>query len=46
VIDSKIMAMHSDTAMKLGKQARAAANAFEAADFFDPYVAHLGVYGN
>ena len=38
VIDSKIMAMHSDTAMKLGKQARAAANAFEPADFFDPYV--------
>jgi hypothetical protein len=36
VIDSKIMTMHSDTAMKLGKQARAMANAFEPADFFDP----------
>ena len=32
------MAMHSDTAIKLGRQARAAANAFEPADFFDPYV--------
>ena len=38
VIDSKIMTMHSDTAMKLGKQARAMANAFEPGDFFEPYV--------
>ncbi|KAJ9115708.1 hypothetical protein QFC20_001035 [Naganishia adeliensis] len=43
VIDSKIMAMHSDTAMKLGKQARAAANAFEPADFFDPLRDMLGL---
>lgn len=44
VIDSKIMAMHSDTAMKLGKQARGAANAFEPADFFDPYVVPLSAF--
>lgn len=36
VIDSKIMAMHSETAMKIGKQARAEANAFEPGDFFEP----------
>ncbi|KAI5454584.1 hypothetical protein NCC49_003478 [Naganishia albida] len=43
VIDSKIMAMHSDTAIKLGRQARAAANAFEPADFFDPLRDMLGL---
>ncbi|KAJ9125284.1 hypothetical protein QFC22_000240 [Naganishia vaughanmartiniae] len=43
VIDSKIMAMHSETAMKIGKQARAAANAFEPGDFFEPLRDILGL---
>ncbi|GHJ85623.1 hypothetical protein NliqN6_2025 [Naganishia liquefaciens] len=43
VIDSKIMTMHSDSAMKLGKQARAMANAFEPGDFFDPLRDLLGL---
>ncbi|KAJ9108928.1 hypothetical protein QFC21_000250 [Naganishia friedmannii] len=43
VIDSRIMAMHSETAMKIGKQARAEANAFEPGDFFEPLRDMLGL---